>query len=77
MYFRVTHKDSGKVEEYCYKAPKRSLHPQEFVALVTASDVFDVVEMFTGDFNLGKKLDAANGKGRALVLLRKKHRKSG
>ena len=71
MYFRVTKGGSKKVDEYCYKTLKRTLHPQEFAALVSASGVFDLVEWFTGKFDLTQKLDIAEGKGRALVLLRK------
>ena len=72
MYFRTTHKKSGEVREHRYKSPKRSFHPQEFLALLSASSVFDVVEIFTDKFDLDSKLDRADGKGRALVLLKKK-----
>jgi len=73
MYFRTTNRDSGKVDEYCYTTLKRALHPQEFAALVSASDVFDLVMWFR-DFDFAQTLDVTDGKGRGLVLLAKRPR---
>lgn len=75
MYFRVTARTSGKVDEYCYESHKRALHPQEFAALVTASGVFELEGWFAarrGAFDLSRTLEDAGGKARALVVLRKK-----
>ncbi len=71
MYFRVKREGSDKQEERWYQAWKRVLHPQEFNALVLASGCFEPVEWFTGEFDLGETFGSSEGKGRALVLLKK------
>ena len=71
MYFRATRPDSDESSDHCYTALKRALHPQEFAALVSASMAFEIVEWFTGDFHIDRTLNAANAKGRALILLRR------
>ena len=72
MYFRATDLASGSVTEYFYKAPKRALHPQEFAALVSASDMFEVVSWFSGSLKLSETLESNGGRGRGLVLLRRR-----
>jgi len=71
MYFCTTNSGSGEANEYCYTTLKRALHPQEFAAIVSASDVFDLVAWFR-DFDFAQTLDVTDGKGRGLVLLMKK-----
>jgi hypothetical protein len=72
LHFRATDLASGSVVERTHTAWKRALHPQEFAALVLASRVFEVVEFFAGSFALDQTLQATDGRGRGLVLLRKR-----
>jgi SAM-dependent methyltransferase len=71
MYFRATDVSSSGITERTCTAWKRALHPQEFAALVSASNVFEVVEWFSGSFTLDQTLQNSGGRGRGLVLLRK------
>jgi len=70
MYFRVTDRMSGKVEARCYTALKRALHPQTFAALVSASNVFELLNWSCGDFQVDSPFNLADSTGRSLVLLR-------
>jgi SAM-dependent methyltransferase len=75
LHFRVTDLSAETTTERTFTAWKRALHPQEFAALVSASDGFDVVEWFSGTFSLGQTLESTHGRGRGLVLLRKRQPK--
>ncbi len=74
MYFRATDQASGTVSEHTYEAPKRALHPQELTALVSAAGVLETVGWYTGSFDLNQPLENADGRGRGLVVLRKRGR---
>jgi SAM-dependent methyltransferase len=72
LHFRVRDLSTGTSTERTFGAWKRSLHPQELAALVSASNVFEVVEWFSGSFALDQTLKDKGGRGRGLVLLRKR-----
>jgi SAM-dependent methyltransferase len=74
MYFKATNTISGEVCEQTYTARKRALHPQEFAALVSAAGGFEIVRWLSGDYDLQKTLDHAGGRGRGIVVLRKRTR---
>jgi SAM-dependent methyltransferase len=71
MYFRATNRTSGQVSEHTYTARKRALHPQEFAALVTAAGGLEIAKWLTGNYDLDKTLESADGRGRGVVVLRK------
>ncbi len=72
LHFRVTDLPTGETTERTFDSWKRALHPQEFAALVSASNAFEVVEWFSGSFTLDETLQASDGRGRGLVLLRRR-----
>jgi SAM-dependent methyltransferase len=72
LHFRVTDLGTRIVTERTHTAWKRALHPQEFAALVSASNMFEVVEWFAGSFALNQTLQSTDGRGRGIVLLRKR-----
>lgn len=75
MYFKAMNQTSGEVREYTYTTRKRALHPQEFAALVTAAGGFEIVKWLSGDYDLQKTLASAGGRGRGMVVLRKRARR--
>ena len=72
LHFRRTDLASAATSERTYATRKRALHPQELAAMVEAAGGLEIVAWHTGRMDLSERFDSTDGKGRAVVVLRRK-----